>query len=119
MRPILLMLGQNPSTVALTQSYLNSLSYGLWALFIAITLHQFLLAIGHPKILNLFAASSTIMCVISFYTLALGHFGVKPMGIAGLGAGMSVAFITNLGLMLTYILCNSSTRHYFFAKHVW
>ena len=118
-QPFLLFLGQNPYTVALTQSYLNGLSYGIWALFIAIALQQFLLGIGHPKILNLFSTTGLIFCVISFYILVFGHFGFKPMGIRGIGVGMSISMILNLTLMLIYILSKSSIRKYLHSEHTW
>ena len=58
--PIFLFLGQNPSVVHLAQTYLHALAWGLLPNFLMFALLEFIVGLGHARVLLVFTHRSLI-----------------------------------------------------------
>lgn len=89
--PILSFLGQNATLVALTETYLHALAWGLFPKFILIVLFELLLGLGHSRAIMLITLVSIPLYILFSFVLIFGKFGLPALGIAGAGWGMTFA----------------------------
>ncbi len=115
---ILVLFGQNPQLAAVTQTYLNGLTWGILPFVLSTALTQFLLGLGRARILNLFAASGLVIATFCAYALIFGHFGMPRLGLAGAGYALSISVTINLIFKLIYIRKNAITAKYINLKKI-
>lgn len=111
--PIFLVLGQNPSIVALASSYLHALAWGTLPNCLMFALLEFLMGIGHARIIMLFTFCSVSLNILLSYLLIFGIGGLPALGIAGAGWGMTLSFWVSTLFLFVYIVMNKRYRHYF------
>lgn len=112
MSPILLLLGQSPKLVALAQSYLHGLAWGLLPKFIMIVLYEFIIGLGHARIIMIITMISVPLYLFLSYSLIFGQFGFPDIGIAGAGWGITIADWIISPALCIFILVSKEYRIY-------
>jgi MATE family multidrug resistance protein len=98
------LLGQNPELVALAKLYLHALAWGLFPKFILIVLYEFLLGLGHSRVIMVVTMLSIPLYIFFSFILIFGKFGLPALGIAGAGWGMTFAdwIISSIACILLF-----------------
>ncbi len=110
--PIFLFLGQNPSVVHLAQTYLHALAWGLLPNFLMFALLEFIVGLGHARVLLVFSILSTSLTVLLSFALIFGKFGLPALGIAGAGWGTTISYWISMFFLILYVLSNKEYRAY-------
>lgn len=110
--PILLLLGQNPKTIALAQAYLHALTWAIFPDFIFTVLLHFVTGLGHSRTNLFFTLLWVPLNIFLNYILIFGKFGAPALGIAGIGWGLTISFWLITTIMALYLLLNKSYRVY-------
>ncbi len=100
---IFIFFGQNVQIARLAQSYLHAFIWGIFPWILSSMWLQFLLGLGHAKLLRTFAVTGTFFSIVSFYLLIFGHAGLPRLGLAGVGYGLSISAGLNTILMFCYM----------------
>lgn len=82
---------QDPLVAAGSQEWMNAVCWSVLPWFMCDTLQQFLLGVARPHMLNVFSAIGLALNVALFYLFIFGHWGFTPMGLVGVGYGLSVS----------------------------
>lgn len=90
MGPLLLLLGQKPHIVALANLYLHGLVWGILPTLIGVAGIQFIIGLGHARVIVFFMLLSTIISLFFSFTLIFGQLGMPALGIAGAGWGTAI-----------------------------
>ena len=115
--PFLLVLGQDPVTVAKTVSYLHAIMWGVFPFIGFAALRSFSEAVGRPRPITIIALFGVIVNVTANYALMYGNWGFPAMGLVGTGWASSVALWTNFGLVTLYVAMNKSfSGYHIFSK---
>lgn len=101
---ILLLFGQSAQVAALAKAYLHALAWGLFPKFILIVLFEFILGLGHSRIIMTISLMTTPIYIFLSFVLIFGKLGLPALGIAGAGWGMTIAdwLITSTLLILLF-----------------
>lgn len=110
--PVFLFLGQNPSVVHLAQTYLHALAWGLLPNFLMYALLEFIVGLGHARVLLVFSILSTSLTVLLSFALIFGKFGLPALGIAGAGWGTTISYWISIFFLILYVLSNKEYRSY-------
>lgn len=89
--PLLLILGQSEKLASLATLYLHALAFGLFPKFILIVLFEFVLGLGHSRVIMKVTILSIPIYILFSYAFIFGKFGLPALGIAGAGWGMTVS----------------------------
>lgn len=111
--PLFLLFGQDPDIVFLAQSYLHALAWGLLPNFIAIAIMEFLIGLGHTRVIMTFTIIQVSCIILLSYILIFGHFGFSALGIAGAGWGMTISYWIIAILLIIYVLTHKEYKLYF------
>lgn len=105
---VFLLLGQNAKLVHLANLYLHALAWGLLPKFILIALFEFVLGLGHSRIIMYVTVFSIPIYILFSYSLIFGKFGMPTLGIAGAGWGMTISdwIVTSVCLVLLFVTNN-------------
>jgi MATE family multidrug resistance protein len=117
--PILLLAGQEPSTVHLAVSYMRALSWGMAPDFIMLVLGQFLIGMGHTRTTLFFTLLWVPLNIVSNYAFMFGKFGLPTLGMAGIGWGTSFAFTVMAVVLFSYLYANKKYRPYIAQAFRW
>lgn len=90
--PLLLALGQNPDTVALTQTYLSAISWGYFPALGFAALRSFVSALSQPRSVMVIVVGGTVVNMVGNYVLMFGKFGFPALGLAGIGWASAGSF---------------------------
>ncbi|MBE9197863.1 MULTISPECIES: MATE family efflux transporter [unclassified Nodularia (in: cyanobacteria)] len=85
MAPILRQLGQQESTVLLTQSYLRAIVWGFPALIGFSVLKNLVSALNRPQLIMVIMGTGVVVNVVANYILMFGKLGLPALGLAGIG----------------------------------
>lgn len=110
--PIFLLFGQKPAIVALSTPYLHALSLGILPNFIEIACLEFILGLGHTRLMTTMTCLSVPLTIILSVSLIYGKWGMPALGIAGAGYGMSLTHWITATFLIIYILSNKQYRTY-------
>lgn len=110
--PVLKLFGQSPEVVAMAVPYLHGLAWGLFPDFISLVLIQFVIGLGHTRVNLVFTLGWVPVSVLCIYILIFGKWGFPPLGIAGLGLGMSVSYWLVMFALGLYIVSGQRYRAY-------
>jgi MATE family multidrug resistance protein len=113
MAPLLLLFGQNPSVVALAQSYLHALAWGLLPNFIAVALFEVIIGLGNTRVITVFTVFGVSSIIFFSYALIFGKFGFPALGIAGAGWGMTISYWIIAIVLSAYVLIREDYKRYF------
>lgn len=111
--PIFLIFGQNPSVVLLAKSYLHALAWGLLPNFISIAIFEFIIGLGHARIIMYFTVFGVSLVIFFSYAFIFGAFGFPALGIAGAGWGMTTSYWIIAIVMSVFVLTYKDYKHYF------
>lgn len=112
MAPIFLLFGQSPELVVLAKLYLHALAWGVFPKFIMIVLLEFLLGIGHARVIMIFTLLSIPFYIFFSYALIFGKCGFPLLGVSGAGWGMTLGDGIATVFLCFYVLFNKKYRHY-------
>ena len=110
--PIFILLGQNPAVVHLAQTYLQALAWGLLPNFLMFALLQFIVGLGHARVILTFSILSVSLTIFLSFSLIFGKFGFPALGVAGAGWGTSISYWISAVFLIIYVLCNTKYRAY-------
>jgi MATE family multidrug resistance protein len=110
--PIFILLGQNPAVVQLAQAYLHALAWGLLPNVLMFALLQFIVGLGHARVLLVFSIISVSLTVSLSFALIFGKFGFPALGIAGAGWGTSISYWISFFFLATYVVFNKQYSSY-------
>lgn len=110
--PIFIVLGQNPTVVHLAQTYLHALAWGLLPNFLMFALLEFIVGLGHARVLLIFSILSVSLTVFLNFALIFGKFGLPALGIAGAGWGTSISYWISAFFLIIYVILNKQYRVY-------
>jgi MATE family multidrug resistance protein len=110
--PLLLFFGQHPHTVTLARAYLHGLAWSIPADFYSIVILQFIIGLGHSRVLLFFNLIWIPISLLCSYVLMFGKWGFTAMGITGTGWGWTIGmWFASIALTL-YIFLNPNYRRY-------
>ena len=112
--PIFMFLGQSPSVVHLAQSYLHALAWGLLPNFLMFALLEFIVGLGHARVILLFSILSVSLTIFFSFALIFGKFGLPALGIAGAGWGASISYWISALFLILYVVLNKQYRTYLY-----
>ena len=113
MPSIFLILGQTPAITALAKSYLYALAWGLLPNFVMISLFEFIIGIGHARIIMIFTVISVSLNIFFSNALIFGKYSMPALGIAGAGWGMSISYWITAFILTVYLLTSKIYKSYF------
>ncbi len=105
---------QDYSLIPLAKAYLHALAWGLLPNFLMIIFLEFLIGIGHTRIVTIILLLSTLFTVVFSYALIFGKFGLPFLGIAGAGWGITVSCWLTSVILIIYIITEKKYRIYFY-----
>ena len=88
---IFLLFKQSAELVALATVYLHALAWGLFPKFILIVLYEFMIGLGHSRMIMVITMLTVPVYILFSFVLIFGKFGFPALGIAGAGWGMTFA----------------------------
>ncbi|MEH1874524.1 MATE family efflux transporter [Nostoc sp.] len=101
---LLLLLGQDPKTVALSEIFLRAIALGFIPALGFGVLKSFLSALLQPQLVIVTVVLGTLLNVTANYVLMFGKLGFPALGLAGIGWGSTVS-LWSMFVALIYI-CN-------------
>lgn len=110
--PLLLLLGQHPQIVALTNKYLHALAFAMIPDFTGIVMLQFLTGLGHTRVNLFFSLLWVPATILSNYVFIFGKWGIPAFGIAGIGWGTAVSFWITTLILAIYLYLHENYRPY-------
>lgn len=113
MSPVFLLFGQPESIVVLAEDYLHALAWGLLPDFIMIVFLEFLIGLGHAKVVMNFTLLSVSLNIFFSYVFIFGKYGFPRLEIAGAGWGMTVSYWITVIAVTGYVLSRKCYQGYF------
>ncbi|MBD2527539.1 MATE family efflux transporter [Nostoc sp. FACHB-133] len=117
MTPILLQLGQQESTVLLTQSYLRAIVWGFPALIGFSVLKNLMSALNHPQLIMMIMVIGVVVNAIGNYILMFGKLGLPALGLAGIGWASTFTLWGQFIAGISFISLDKELRTYQFFGH--
>jgi MATE family multidrug resistance protein len=109
---IFLLFGQSPAIVLLAKAYLHALAWGILPNFIMIAFLEFIVGLGHIRIIIIFNVLSVSINIFFSFALIFGKFGMPALGIAGAGWGTTISYWVTVVILATYVLTHKYYRNY-------
>jgi MATE family multidrug resistance protein len=103
-RPLLLAMGQEPETVALSSSYLRAISYGFIFALWTVALRGFLEGVADTRPIMVFGFMGIGLNVLANNALMFGRWGLPALGLVGTGYASSIVFFGVFVATLSYVL---------------
>lgn len=111
-RPIMLALGQDPTSAALAEEFLH---FAVWLIFPAlaiIVVRSFLSAHGSTQVILLITLAGVAVNAAGNYALMFGNWGFPRLELRGSGITTTVVSFVMLALMVAYTLGHRKLRRY-------
>lgn len=109
---LFLLLGQSPLIVALAEPYLHALVWGLLPDLVMIALMEFLIGLGHTRVIFTFSLMAVPLTVFFSFVLIFGKFGFPKLGIAGAGWGTVISYWISGVFLTAFVFMNKEYRTY-------
>jgi len=116
MSPVFKLFGQHANIIALTSIYLRAFAWGLLPSFVMAALLQFIMGLGHTRIIVIFSIFSVGINLFFSYALIFGKFAMPTLGIAGAGWGMTISNWISVFVLIAYVGYKKNYRVY--LQHV-
>lgn len=110
--PILLLFGQHPDIVALTNKYLHGLAFAMIPDFTGIVMLQFVMGLGHARVNLIFSLLWVPATILCNYIFIFGKWGVPVLGIAGIGWGTALSFWITSIILAIYLYLDPAYHPY-------
>jgi MATE family multidrug resistance protein len=117
LRPILLVLGQDPELAALAETFAHTACWLMAPAFGIVVLRSFLSAHGSTTAILLITLAGVVVNALSNYALMFGNWGFPRLGIAGSGVSTTMVNLVMFGLMLAYVLTHRKYKRYHVLAH--
>ena len=108
----LLLLGQKPSTAALTGDYMRIAVWGLFPALGIMALKSFFMALIRPQIVLWSTLAGALFNAIANYALIFGNWGFPELGIKGAAVATVVSQSMAMMIMLAFIFSKPELRQY-------
>ncbi|MBC7417363.1 MAG: MATE family efflux transporter [Pedobacter sp.] len=105
-------LNQTPSVVLYAKPYLNLLSLSIIPLLLFQTFRQFAEGLGFTKQAMFISIWGNVLNIILGIILVKGMFGIKPMGVSGVGVSTLVDRVLMATTMCVYVLNSNHFKKY-------
>lgn len=113
--PVLSHFGQSPKLINLAGLYLHALAFGLVPKFILMVLFEFILGLGHSRVIMVVTLLSIPLYIFFSFVLIFGKFGFPALGIAGAGWGMTYADWIISSICCALVFISKEYRPYFLS----
>lgn len=118
-KPVYLMLGQDPEVVELAQSYML---YGFWMLYPALgimVLRSFLSAFAVTRVILVITVLGVTVNALLAYTLIFGHFGFPRLELRGAAIATGIVNVVMFGALLAYALTHKRLKRFYILMRFW
>ncbi|MEA5527786.1 MATE family efflux transporter [Nodularia spumigena] len=109
---ILLLLGQQPSNVLLTKTYLHSIVWGFPAALGILILRGIASAVNVPRLITVTMLAGLILNAAADYMLMFGKFGLPQLGLAGIGWANTLVFWLSFTVGVILLIFYPKVRDY-------
>ncbi len=92
---------------------LHALAWGLLPNFISIAIFEFIIGLGHTRIIMYFIVLSVSLVIFFSYSFIFGAFGFPALGIAGADWGMTISYWIIAIVISVFVLIHKDYKHYF------
>ncbi|MFB2898044.1 MATE family efflux transporter [Aerosakkonemataceae cyanobacterium BLCC-F50] len=111
-KSLLLLFGQDASTLELTEEYLQAIAWGLVPAIIFAVLRNFVSAVSQPRPIMVIVICGTFLNIIANYVLMFGKLGLPALGLAGIGWGSTLSFWSMAIALIIYIKSEATLKKY-------
>ena len=105
-------LGQEPATIALTETYLQPISWGYLPGLGFAVLRNFVTALSRTRIVMVIVGLGTGINIVANYVLMFGKWGLPALGLAGIGWASALSLWSMLIALIGYSLTEPYLKHY-------
>jgi multidrug resistance protein, MATE family len=109
---VLLRLGQDVKTVALTRTYLQAIAWGFLPALGFSVLKNFVCALSETRPVMLIVILGTVLNAVGNYVLMFGKFGLPALGLAGIGWASTLSLWSMFLALSLYIIYRKSLAIY-------
>ncbi|NEU75388.1 MATE family efflux transporter [Hassallia byssoidea VB512170] len=109
---ILLLLGQQKDTVALTSTYLKAIVWSFPAAVGFLILKEIATALNRPQLISAIALTRIPLNIIANYLLIFGNLGLPSLGLAGIGWAGTFVFWVNFLAAAAVLAFHPSFKEY-------
>jgi MATE family multidrug resistance protein len=109
---ILLLLGQEESTILLVKSYLQAIVWGFPAALGFAVLTDFACAVNRPQAITVISVMGLLLNTCANYVLAFGKLGFPALGLVGIGWASTLSFWLNFIIAICWITFHPNFREY-------
>jgi len=114
--PILSALGQSPSIIPLSESYVRALSLGMVANLCYANLRAFAVGLGHTRVTMVISFIAATLNIPLDYLLIFGGLGIPAQGVAGAGYATAIVQWSMFLITFIYMLRSRTFRRYHFVR---
>ena len=111
-KPLLLFFGQDANTVAITEEYLQAISWGFLPAIAFAVLRNFVSGVSQPRPIMVIVIGGTFLNIAANYILMFGKLGLPALGLAGIGWGSTLSFWSMLIAIVIYINSETTLKKY-------
>lgn len=105
-------LGQEPATVALSETYLKAIAWGMFPGLGFAVLRFFTSALSLTRPIIIVMLAGTVLNIVGNYVLMLGKFGLPALGLAGIGWASAISLWSMFIVLAVYCLFQPQLRQY-------
>lgn len=109
---LLLLLKQEPASVALAETYLRAIAWGYLPGLGFAVLRSFVSALSQPRPVIAVVIGGTLFNIGGNYILMFGKYGFPALGLAGIGLASALSVWGMFAALAIYILCQPQLRSY-------
>jgi MATE family multidrug resistance protein len=109
---LLILLGQEASTVALTDGYLEAISWATLPLLWFGVLRHLVEGLSRPRVVTIITAIGVLVNISANWVLMYGKFGLPAMGLRGCGWASTLVYWMMLAALLVFIVAHRDFRTY-------
>lgn len=110
--PVLLLIGQNETTVAQSQAYLRAISWSFFPWMGYLALRSLLAGLERPRVVTFIVGGGVLLNIAANYTLMFGKFGFPELGIVGTGWATTIVYWTMFFALAAWVQMRSEYRQY-------
>ncbi|HEX6143136.1 MAG TPA: MATE family efflux transporter [Geminicoccaceae bacterium] len=117
--PILLVFGQDPKLVAMTEPYVQAALFAIVPALLTIGLRNFINALERPRAGMVVTFAGIVFNAVANYGLIFGAFGLPALGLLGAGIATALTNLAQLGALLGFVLLDRRLRRYRLLGRLW
>ncbi|HEY9853267.1 MAG TPA: MATE family efflux transporter [Leptolyngbyaceae cyanobacterium] len=116
--PILILLGQEPTNVALADTYLKAIVWGFPAALIFAVFRNVVSALNRPRPIMVIIIVGVLLNIFGNYVLMFGKFGLPAFGLAGIGWSSTISLWVTLAAIIGFIQFDKELKAYHLFRHL-